>query len=121
MSKKIHPTGFYVLIEMDEVKETTESGIVVSTGDTHKREQDACDVGVIKAFGNVAFGSFAGCDPEQYPPSHPYHKLQPHQIWGVEVGDRVEYRRFEGKRSAVPGNDRLRYIPDTQIIGKVEG
>lgn len=121
MSKEIRPLGFYVLIEMDEVKETTESGIVVSTGDTLKREQNACDTGVIKGFGNVAFGSFAGCDPTEYPPNHKYYRMQPHEIWGVEIGDRVEYRRNEGKLSGVPGNDRLRYIPDTQIIGKVEG
>lgn len=115
---EIHPVGFYVLVEMDEVKETTESGIVVSL-DT-KREQDACDIGVIKAIGPTAYRGFAGCNPDDYAPGHPFAKMQPHEIWGVNIGDRVEYRRFEGKQSGTEGSKRLRYIPDTQVIGKVE-
>lgn len=111
---KVQPLGFYVLIEMDDIENTTESGIILATNDQHKREQNACDVGTIIAFGPTCFVGFVGCEngPE---------------AWGVAVGDRVEYERFEGKASkydkdgsiAEQGRERLRFIPDSKIIGKV--
>lgn len=112
----IQPLGFYCLIQVDEVKDLSAGGIYV--GDS-KREQDACETGYLVAIGNTAFAGFAGCNPESYPPSHEFHSLQPYQIWGLEIGDRVEYRRYEGKLSGVKGIKNMRYIPDTQIIGKV--
>lgn len=110
------PLGFYVLIEMQEVQEVSDGGIVLAID--KKREQDAVDIGVVKAIGPIAFCGLDGCDPNRYPPSHPYHKAAPHEIWGVKVGDKVEYRRYEGKLSNAGKN--LRYIPDTQIIGVID-
>jgi len=48
--------------------------------------------------------------------------------WGVAVGDKVEYERYEGKASrfnkdgqvASDSERRLRFIPDSKIIGKVQ-
>ena len=116
MSDKIKPLGLYVLVEMDTVEDKSSGGILL--GDV-KREQGACDVGTVIAIGNTAFRGFPGCNPSDYPPSHAFYTLEPHQIWGVEVGDKVEYRSFEGKLSGVKGVKKTRYIPDTQIIGKV--
>lgn len=116
---KIKPLGFYVLIEMIEVKEVSQGGIILQSSDV-EREQEGCDRGYVRAIGPAAFRGFPGCDPKEYPPSHPFYDLQPHEIWGMNVGDLVEYRRYEGKVSGVEGCDRLRYIPDTQIIGIME-
>lgn len=116
MTEAIKPNGFYVLVEMIEVKNVSEGGILL--GDV-RREQDACDIGFIRAFGNTAFVGMPGCNPSEYPPCHEYHTKPPHYIWGLDIGDKVEYRRNEGKVSGIPGCERLRYIPDTQIIGKV--
>lgn len=116
MSEEIRPNGFYVLVEMIEVKNVSAGGIHL--GDVRK-EQDACDIGFVRAVGNTAFIGMPGCNPSDYPGSHPFHQKEPHQIWGIDIGDKVEYRRHEGKVSAVHGNDKMRYIPDTQIIGKV--
>lgn len=113
---EVRPNGFYVLIEMEEVKSTTESGIIL--GDV-RREQDACDIGYVRAVGNTAFIGMPGCNPTDYNPTEPQYKMTPAQIWGIDIGDKVEYRRHEGKVSGIPGNERMRYIPDTQIIGKV--
>ena len=113
---KVKPIGFYVLVEMDSVEEKTESGIYI--GD-QTREQAACEFGIIKAIGPVAYLGFPGCDPREYPNNHHLAKMQPHEIWGVNVGDRVEYRRYEGKESAADGTKNLRYIPDSHIIGVV--
>lgn len=113
---KVRPNGFYVLIEMEEVKNTSAGGIIL--GDVRK-EQDACDIGYVRAIGNTAFIGMPGCNPSDYNPTESQYKMTPAQIWGIDIGDKVEYRRHEGKVSGVAANERMRYIPDTQIIGKV--
>jgi len=114
----VEPLGHYILVEPMKVKNETESGIYL--GD-NQREQSACEFGVVKAFGPTCFVGVQGCDPGDYPTGHPYHKMAPHQIWGLEIGDRVEYRRYEGKNTGIKNIGDLRYIPDMQIIGKVTG
>ena len=116
MSEAIEPLGFYVLVEMIEIENTSKEGIYL--GDVRK-EQDACDIGTVVSFGNTAFNGMPGCNPSEYPPSHQNYSMKPHQIWGIDVGDKVEYRRHEGKISGIKGCSKLRYIPDTQIIGRV--
>lgn len=109
----ISPLGFYVLIEMDKYENVSDGGIITSTQSEAQREQNAWDVGTVIAFGPRAFQGFHNCEgPED---------------WGVAIGDRVEYERYQGKASRYDkeGNElpeserRLRYIPDSQIIGKV--
>lgn len=108
------PLGFYVLIEMDEIENLSAGGIVLATHTEHKREQNACEAGIVIAFGPLAFQGFHNCEgPED---------------WGVAVGDRVEYERYEGKASQYDKEGkvcelqdrRLRFIPDSKIIGKQE-
>lgn len=117
----IEPLGFYVLVEMIEIEEKSSGGIIVQTEKERKREQNGCDIGYVRAIGNTAFRGFPGCNPDDYNPNHTFNKMTPAQIWGVEIGDKVEYRRYEGKESGVKEFDKFRYIPDTQIIGKVRG
>lgn len=112
---KIEPLGFYVLVEMDEIKNISEGGIILPEKET-AREQEGCDFGTIKAFGPVAYDGFPGCDKV----SQETHDKTAPQLWGLAVGDRVEYRRYEGKLSNVPGMDRCRYIPDSHIIGRIQ-
>lgn len=114
----VSPKGHYVLIELMSVKNQSESGIYL--GDV-TREKAAVQFGIVKAFGPTAFAEVAGCDPSQYPPGHPRYNMQPHQIWGVEIGDRVEFRRYEGTDTALKGVGHLRYIPDCTIVGGVTG
>lgn len=113
---KVEPLGFYVLVEMIKIEDKSEGGILL--GDV-RREQDGCDLGYVRAIGNTAFRGFPGCNPNDYPPSHEFYSQAPAQIWGINIGDKVEYRRYEGKLSGVKGVKNMRYIPDTQIIGKV--
>ena len=119
MSEAIEPLGFYVLIEMIEIKKTSAGGIILDSKDVD-RQQEGCDIGFVRSIGNVAFSGFAGCNPADYPPSHAFYSMTSAQIWGINIGDKVEYRRFEGKVSGIDGCDKLRYIPDSQIIGKVK-
>ena len=110
----VKPLGHFVLIEMDNIDNVSAGGIIKATNTEHMREQNAADTGTIIAFGPLAYAGFTACDsPED---------------WGVAIGDRVEYERYEGKgsRFAMDGSEppaselRLRYIPDSKIIGKVE-
>lgn len=104
------PVGHYVLIEIPEVKETTEGGIILSR-DTTKREEKASEQGKVIAIGPCAFVEWAGCKEPGTPP---------HKQWGIDVGDWVEFRKYEGKTSVIDGYDRYRYIPDTHIVGRID-
>ena len=100
----IKPLGFYVLIEMDVVENVSDGGIILGNVD---REQAACEFGIVKDIGPTAYKGFAGCEDSGA------------EGWGVAIGDRVEYRRYEGKRSEAEGMENYRYIPDSHIIGVV--
>lgn len=118
---EVSPLGHMVAIEVLEVEAKSKGGIITSVGKNAEFEQDACEFGRIVAFGPTAFYGVTGCNPEKYPTTSAFSRMTPPQIWGVDVGDVVEFRRFEGKKSGVKGQERIRYIPDTQILGKVSG
>ena len=81
-------------------------------GDLVALEQDATSVGYIRAFGPTAYVGYPGCDKEG--------EESPSEQWGLKVGQKVEYRKFEGKASSMTGYENHRYIPDSHIIGAVE-
>ena len=107
---KIKPLGFYVLVEMEVVEEKSEGGILLSA-DLVNKEQDATSTGYVRAIGPTAFAGYPGCEIEG---------VTPHSAWGLEVGQKIEYRKFEGKKSAVEEYKNYRYIPDSHIIGAIE-
>ena len=112
------PLGFYVLIEMEKVEDISQGGIIL--GDV-SREQDATQVGYVRAIGPTAFEGYPGCEYENnYQGNQTYKPVYPHEKWGLYVGQRVEYRKFEGKTSAAEGYENYRYIPDSHIIGAIE-
>jgi len=109
---KIKPLGFYVLIEMEKVEETTASGIILNA-DLVSKEQDATDIGHVRAIGPTAYHGYPGCELVEA-------DLFPYEKWGLEIGQKIEYRRFEGKKSAVKGYENYRFIPDSHIIGAID-
>ena len=110
---KIKPLGFYVLIEMEIVEETTEGGILLP-GDMVNKEQDATSIGFVRAIGPTAYVGYPGCEVSGSENGEPSSK------WGLEIGQKIEYRKFEGKKSAAKGYEDYRYIPDSHIIGAIE-
>jgi hypothetical protein len=118
---KIKPLGFYVLVEMIEVEQVTSGGIVLP-GDLVNKEQEATDVGYVRAIGPTAYVGYPGCDVDttDIDGATEINLNTPAEKWGLEVGMKIEYRKFEGKPSAMPGYDNFRYIPDSHIIGAVE-
>lgn len=119
---KIKPLGFYVLIEMITVENVSEGGIVLPD-DMINKEQDATDTGYVRAIGPTAYEGYPGCDKTE---SDVYMgmpldvQIPPHECWGLEIGQKIEYRKFEGKKSSVPGYENYRYIPDSHIIGAID-
>jgi len=94
------PCGFYVLVEMEEIKKETEWGFKLQTIEEEKREQGGACVGVIRAFGKTAYKGFAGCNgPED---------------WGVKVGDRFRTHRYAGQ--AIEEHVNFRLIQDSDLM-----
>ena len=109
----LKPTGYYVLVRMEEVEQTTESGIIIATNKEHEREQGGHDVGVILAVGPTSYMGFEGIDD-----SLPVQQRM--EQYGVKIGDKVEFTRYDGK---VPSNPELkdcRLIKDEMILGAYE-
>lgn len=107
----IHPSGYYVLIEMDAVKDKTESGLIVKTPDNIKREKVGNCVGRILEIGPSAFKNLS-CG------------VNSPEDWGVKVGDKVEFTSYDGKMPKtakdINGETNLRLIQDQHIIARVE-
>ncbi len=102
------PLGFYVLVEVLEVEQTSDGGIYL--GD-QGREQSAEEAGYIRAVGPTAYRGWEGCEATQL--------HLPYQQWGLEINDLVEFRAFEGKKCVLPGYERWRYIPDSHVVGVI--
>ncbi len=108
---KIKPAGYFVLVDVTPVKSVSDGGIILSS-DTVMKEQMAEETGTIVAFGPTAFVGMRGCEEVNV-------TLPAYRLWGLNVGDKVEFKRFEGKKSYVKGFENFRYIPDTHIIGVI--
>jgi co-chaperonin GroES (HSP10) len=108
--KKPSPVGHYVLVKIPEVEELSKGGIVLPSSLLAKQEK-ASEQGQVVEIGPCAYVGWAGCDNPDSPA---------HSQWGIEVGDWVEFRKYEGKDSVIEGYDNYRYIPDTHIVGKVK-
>lgn len=103
------PAGFYIWVELEEVEETTASGIVVATATEHKREQGGHDVAKVLGIGPTAHLGYEGIDGET--------AEERAAQWGYQVGDRVQITRYEGTEMRVPGHEKQRVIPDNAIRG----
>ena len=107
----IKPTGFHVLVEMEEVEETTESGIVIATKSGREREQNGHDVGTVIAIGPTAHMGYEGCDGDTA-------EARAAQ-WGYGIGDKVQFERYQGKLLDIPGCENHRIITDSNIIAVI--
>ncbi len=113
----IKPCGYYVLVKMEAVEQTVSdgalAGFVLSSNDEHEREQSGHDVGTLVALGPTAFVGFQGVDGEA---AH----IRAEQ-WGVSIGNKVEFNRYDGKIPSHPDFKDYRIIQDAHIIGVIEG
>lgn len=117
----LDPLGFYVLVEVVEVENISDGGIYLGN---QGREQSAEEAGYLRAIGPTAYQGWEGCEHinacfEGHDGPQIADEVMPYQRWGLTIGDLVEFRAFEGKKSAVPGFERWRYIPDSHIVGVI--
>lgn len=106
---KLRPTGYYVLVQMEEVEEKSEGGIVLATAQSHKREQEGHDVVRILAFGPTCFAGFQGINDEA--------KLVDRCAqYGVKVGDLAQVTRYDAAL-ARHEDDGVFMIQDQHIKG----
>lgn len=100
------PTGYRVLIEMDLVENQVQDGALkgfqLTTENQQEREDNGHCVGIIKAFGPTAFLGYEGCENPG--------------DWGVELGDLVEFNRYDGKIPLYDTEKRYRIINDSDIL-----
>lgn len=108
----ITPTGYYILVEMEVVEETTESGIIVYDDAALKREQSGHNVGVVRSLGHTVYQGFAGIEGKA-------SKEERAAAWGVNIGDKVEFNRYDGKIPNDADHQNFRIIQDAHIIGVV--
>lgn len=108
---KAKPLGFYILIELEEVETVSDGGILLPKDLTDK-EQVAESTGRIVSIGPLAYVNWPGCDQEGKKPS---------ECWGIKVGDLVEFKKYDGVKTQLADHDNYRYIPDSHIVGVLEG
>ena len=110
----IKPLGYQVLVKMEEIEQTVKegalAGFVLTSDEENKREQVGHDLGVVVAFGPLAYTGWEGVQgvtPDERA-----------ECWGVKVGDKVEFHRYDGKIPA--GHKDHRLVPDKELIGVIE-
>ena len=119
----LEPTGYYVLIEMEELdkKETgyiEGSSLIVAAPKEKKfneemgeREQNSHRIGVIKAFGPLAYYGYQGIEGDT--------AEQRAEEWGVKIGDSVDFNRHEGVEITHSGDETYICVTDQMIRCKV--
>lgn len=96
----IVPVGHFVLIEPEQVEETTKSGIVVAVGKDLDKEQMGQTDGIIVAVGDDAW------DDQASPFAQP--------------GDRVVFGRYNGLLRKQPNGKSYRLISDLEVVARLE-
>jgi len=112
---KLKPCGYYVIVDVTPVESVTKGGIILPE-DTVEKEQAVEETGTVVSIGPLAFLGMRGCTEEDVERTG----LPAHKIWGIDVGDKVEFKKYEGKKSFVKGLEKQRYIPDTHIMGVID-
>lgn len=113
---QVRPAGHYILIEIEtvshEVTEGALSGFKLRSDDEQKREQMGHDIGTVLGIGPLAYVGFDGCEGAT--------AEERAKSWGFEVGDKVEFARYEGKVLEHPDYPNHRIIPDDKVLMVVE-
>jgi len=120
MTVTISAAGHKLLVRPVKVKNVSEGGIFLGSTE---REDKAVGLGMVIEIGPTAFIGVAGCNPMEYPPSHPRYTMEPYQIWDpkLKIGCVVYYNRYEGYNPDVPEYKEFKNIPDISVGGVVEG
>lgn len=107
----VEPLGDKVLIELKEIEEKSDSGIVLHTQHQQNREQEGQFIGTVIDLGPLIHHDVddMGDTPEECAAT-----------FGYKIGDVVIVHRYDGEKTGVPGYDNHRIITGNMIIGKVK-
>lgn len=102
-SPPIRPCGNYLLVRVEDVKETYGDSKIVIAQNVVDREQKGAGLGYV-----IAIGEGAWSDCEEGPWCAP--------------GDRIVFQRYEGVVPPIEGLDsgKFRIIPDNKVLGVVQ-
>ena len=110
---KLRPTGYYVLVRMEEVKNEVLDGALagfqLASGGDHKKEQKGHDVVRVLEFGPTSFVGFRGIDDDANLDARC-------EQYGVKVGDLVQLNRYDVTEVRHMGED-IFLIQDEHIRG----
>lgn len=97
----LEAVGYRVLIDVEDVEETSEGGIVVITEATRALEENAQQIGTVRSIG-------PDCWKEYEKP------------W-VKVGDKVIFAKYSGRNINDPTTgETLSVMNDTDILGVIK-
>lgn len=104
--------GYYIFIEVPSIDEKKPKidGFVMPAG-YEDAEIGASDVGIVRGIGPCAFSGVAATNGKI--------GIEGAKVWGFEIGDKVEFTRYDGKRPSGESAGRYRYIQDQHIISTV--
>lgn len=106
---EVHPCGTTILVEIVPVDDNYEGSIIKRPTNETKRETTGRDIGVVKEIGPYAYEDFK---KDGLPMTH--------SKWGYEIGDVVEFNRYNGKAPRIAEtfeqHKNLRYINDNHIV-----
>ena len=102
----ITPVGLSILVEPEQVEETTASGIIVATPSELEREQLRQTDGVVLAVGPIAF----------YDERDGRNNVIPR----CKVGDRIVMKAYAGMMRKGTDGRQYRIIADSDVIGVLE-
>lgn len=99
----IKPCGNFLLVRVEDVKETYGDSKIVIAANVVDREQKGAGLGYV-----IAIGDGAWTDCVEGP-------------W-CKVGDRVVFQRYEGVVPPIEGLDsgKFRIIPDNKVLGVIQ-
>lgn len=102
-SPPIIPCGNFLLVRVEDVKETYGDSKIVIAANVVDREQKGAGLGYVIAIGP---GAWSDCEEGAW----------------CDVGDRVVFQRYEGVVPPIEGLDsgKFRIIPDNKVLGVVQ-
>ena len=107
----VTPCGMQVLIQLEEINEMSDGGIVQYSKSEQEREQNGQKMGRVIKLGPLVHSDW---DMDS---ANPDGKAEE---WGYQKGDLVLFNRYDGIEHDLPNYDNYRLIPSNCILGKVE-
>lgn len=96
----INPVGWRILVKPQEIKEMSESGIVITSGSYKEREQMANTTGIVVAMGDDCFAD----EPAPW----------------CKVGDKIIFAKYAGLLYLGRDGGQYRMINDKDVTGTLD-